>query len=196
MLLVLPSVAHGDSTDINLTAANRREKIAIEADVAAKWEEQSKDSNSAIWILQGNCSLSQGQAIVRGDEAVVWVERQGDFGNASYSVFAYVEGHVLKGDSVAQSSAAVAPPQRIQKSPPAQVNPRSPTESASPWSLRVYLRFCTRDSYSRTNDGRAAREAADLQKSAGAPLPDKRDRATQFTEYQPEQIPRPQLRLP
>jgi lipopolysaccharide export system protein LptA len=67
--------------------SNREEPIAFGAEAANRWISGSYD----VWVLRGNCYLQQGSQRIRGNEAVLWIERQ----NANETkVIAYFEGSV------------------------------------------------------------------------------------------------------
>jgi hypothetical protein len=88
-IIAQPSAAAAG--ELNIAPADTRLPIEITADRADHWTEGTKDDSRDVWLLKGNCKVRQGPSTVQGDEAVVWVERVGDFGNPTYKVVAYMD---------------------------------------------------------------------------------------------------------
>jgi hypothetical protein len=76
---------------MNISSADTRLPIDIISDQAHHWTEGTEKDAREVWLLTGNCQIRQGQTTVQGNEAVVWVERVGDFGNTTYNVIAYMD---------------------------------------------------------------------------------------------------------
>jgi hypothetical protein len=88
-LIAGPSTAAAG--EVNMAPADTRLPIEISADRADHWTEGTKDDSRDVWLLKGNCQIRQGQTTVQGNEAVIWVERVGDFGNPTYKLVAYMD---------------------------------------------------------------------------------------------------------
>jgi hypothetical protein len=74
----------------DLPTEDPRQPITVHADRANRWTEGVYD----VWCLEGNCSIVQGATHVRGDRALLWVERGGQLGSPPNKVIAYCEGRV------------------------------------------------------------------------------------------------------
>lgn len=65
--------------------------ITIRADAANHWVQGVYD----VWLLRGNCQISQGSSIARARQAVLWIARQSSMEQGRTKVIAYLEGDVL-----------------------------------------------------------------------------------------------------
>ncbi len=63
--------------------------IAISAQQGARWTEGSYD----VWLLQGNCSINQGETMAHSGQAVLWIEHAAP-GNPLNRVICYLEDDV------------------------------------------------------------------------------------------------------
>ncbi|MDZ4821322.1 MAG: hypothetical protein SGJ20_20360, partial [Planctomycetota bacterium] len=78
------------AAEIVTSTANVSEPIVVSAKQGSTWKQGVYD----VWLLEGDCSVRQGSLNVNGKECMLWVERQGDFGNPTHKVLVYVDGQV------------------------------------------------------------------------------------------------------
>lgn len=88
ILLLLRSSARAD---IQIAPADTRAKVTVAADKGYQWTEGAYE----VWLLEGNFAVRQGDSSVRGDSAVIWIDKQGQFPTSVHAVVAYVEGNVV-----------------------------------------------------------------------------------------------------
>lgn len=85
LLSTVPAVAQ-----VELPELNQADPISISAQAGNQWQVGIYD----VWVLQGNCTIQQGQAIARCREAVLWIERPDVSLRQPNKVIAYLEGDV------------------------------------------------------------------------------------------------------
>src|SRR5690606_36415237 len=66
------------------------EVISFTAAQAHRWDQGAYD----VWLLRGDCAITQGHTTARANEAVLWVRREGEFGARRNLVITYLEGDV------------------------------------------------------------------------------------------------------
>ncbi len=86
-VVVLTTIGQSVGAPPELPTANLRGAIRIDAQSANRWWQGAYE----VWLLRGNCVISQGRSFARGDEAVVWIERNTD-GNGTSKLIVYLEG--------------------------------------------------------------------------------------------------------
>jgi hypothetical protein len=172
--------------EVNFDSGNTRERIAIRANEATRWQEGEGQSAGEVWLLKGNCSVVQGQTVLRGDEAVVWVERQGDFGNPTYTATVYVEGQV----TIAQGGSA-PPVGNVQ--PSAFVGAR---RDAPPWYGRLYSDQSPDFTAGQTAKGEPNSKPAIYERARTRRSPPIGIERTQYIESPAESVPPPQFAAP
>jgi hypothetical protein len=99
LILVLVLGARGVQAEIHQPLADTRQSISIAADRAQRWRKGSYE----VWVLQGNCLITQGLATARSQDAVVWIDRAAPMSGQLSTVISYLEGnvaidHVHQGD--------------------------------------------------------------------------------------------------
>ena len=62
----------------------------VAADGGSHWVEGVYD----VYLLNGNCYINQGLTYARSQQAVIWIERGGKYGDPPHKVIAYLEGNV------------------------------------------------------------------------------------------------------
>jgi hypothetical protein len=182
-LLIYAVVGNIGRAEVSIAPGDTRQKIVIAADEASHWQDGSLKNPRDVWLLKGNCSITQGQATVRGDEAVVWVERQGDFGNPTYTVVAYVDGRVTIGQSVPVNSRETQ-------------NDHGASDKTRPWYGRLYSDYSPEFPIRGKVTAEPDEKPPIYQKALERHMPPAGIQRTQFTEFQPEQIPPPQFSPP
>jgi hypothetical protein len=55
------SQSHDARAQVQLNSADTREKVVVTADTANHWQEGQGSSRRDVWLLQGHCTISQGQ---------------------------------------------------------------------------------------------------------------------------------------
>jgi hypothetical protein len=78
-----------------------RESVIAAADRANHWSEGATD----VWLLSGNCNITQGASSVRSRDAVVWVDRAAD---GATHVTLYAEGDIIRDGRQQNNREAVA----------------------------------------------------------------------------------------
>ncbi len=73
--------------EVHLPRPAAHETITLRADAASRWLEGAYE----VSHLQGNVTIAQGSNLIRGDDAVIWVEHARSLGQST-KVIAYVEG--------------------------------------------------------------------------------------------------------
>ncbi len=143
--------------------------------------------------MQGNVSIIQGNTRIRGDEALLWVERQGDFGNPTYTVIAFVDGSVI----IDQQPAANAPnTTNGQAATPVNADAQiTPLPKTTPWFGRLYS--------DHSPEVRAAKATGEpdpkppvYARAVERRTPPEGIQRTQFAESRPESIAVPQFAAP
>jgi hypothetical protein len=76
--------------EIELPPPNPQETILIDAGRGSRWTQGAYD----VWLLDGRCLIQQGATSARADQAVLWIERAGEFDGRRNRVIAYLEGNV------------------------------------------------------------------------------------------------------
>ncbi|MEX2140417.1 MAG: organic solvent tolerance protein OstA [Pirellulales bacterium] len=183
-LVICAVVGNVGRAEVSIAPDNTRQKIVISADVASHWQDGPRQKPRDVWLLKGNCSITQGLATVRGDEAVVWVERQGDFGNPTYTVIAYVNGRVVIGQQPASMKSA-----GLQ-------NDLGASDTTKPWYGRLYSDFSPEFPIRSPVTAEPDAKPSIYRKAIERHAPPAGIERTQFTEFQPEQIPPPQFSAP
>lgn len=85
--MLLPSLARAD---IEPSAPDPDKPIAFSADQANRWQ----DGEFEVWWLRGHVEISQASIHSIGDEAILWVKRDGDLQERVTRVTSYIEGEV------------------------------------------------------------------------------------------------------
>lgn len=70
--------------------ADQQQAIHIAADTARRWREDGHE----VWLLQGDCRVSQGGKNARSRAAVLWIDRAESAASPPNKVIAYFEGDV------------------------------------------------------------------------------------------------------
>lgn len=86
-VVVLTTCRQSAAVDVELPTANLRGPINIDAQSANRWWQGAYE----IWLLRGNCVISQGRSFAKSDEAVVWIERDVE-GSGTSKLIVYLEG--------------------------------------------------------------------------------------------------------
>ncbi|MBS0209161.1 MAG: hypothetical protein JSS27_09425 [Planctomycetes bacterium] len=89
-LVVSLSCAAPLQAQIEPPRPDKNETIEISAQEAHRWTQGPYE----VWWLTGQCALKQGATVARGNEAVLWIKRSGEFGDRQNFVTAYFEGQV------------------------------------------------------------------------------------------------------
>ena len=87
-VVVLITIGQSVGAPPELPTAGLRGAIAIDAQSANRWWQGAYE----VWLLRGNCVITQGRSFARGDEAVVWIDRNSD-GNGTTKLIVYLDGH-------------------------------------------------------------------------------------------------------
>jgi len=96
------------SAQIELPASDPHERIVITADSGNRWQQGAYE----VWLLRGNCLISQGLTYTRSQDAVLWIEQGTAAGDHPNKIIAYLEGGVTVdyqqgGDGVVKSPGAL-----------------------------------------------------------------------------------------
>ncbi|MEX0676181.1 MAG: hypothetical protein WD063_03855 [Pirellulales bacterium] len=75
---------------VDLPGGRLSDRITVAADGGTHWVEGVYD----VYVLAGNCYVNQGLTYARSQQAVLWVERGGAYGDPPHKVIAYLEGDV------------------------------------------------------------------------------------------------------
>ena len=77
------------AAEIDVPQGNPVDPIVVSAPAANRWQQGSYD----VWLLRGNCLLSQGPDQIRCQEAVLWIDRSMVPQAGNTKVIAYLEGN-------------------------------------------------------------------------------------------------------
>ena len=78
------------AADVDLPGPDTAEAIIIDAEAGNRWNRGEYE----VWVLRGNCRISQGTSLARADEAVLWIEHAMVGGRRRSKIIAYLEGEV------------------------------------------------------------------------------------------------------
>lgn len=85
--MTLGSVAVGS---VGLPQPDPTAPIVVDAQSACRWQQGAHE----VWVLGGGVQLEQGQRVVSGEDAVLWIDRAGPLDRGRTKVIAYLEGDV------------------------------------------------------------------------------------------------------
>lgn len=88
LIVVLTTCGQAAADTLELPTDNLRGAITVDAQSANRWWQGAYE----VWLLRGNCVIAQGRSFARGDEAVVWIERDAD-GTGINKLIVYTEGN-------------------------------------------------------------------------------------------------------
>ncbi|MBI1248420.1 hypothetical protein GC197_11360 [bacterium] len=86
-LLLLVVLSASSSAEIHLPRGDQRQPIKVRADDARHWQDGDKE----VWILSGNCEITQGNTIAKAQDAVLWIEYAQPFRLVPHKVTVYLE---------------------------------------------------------------------------------------------------------
>src|SRR5262249_9397459 len=75
---------------IELPQPDSRYPISVEAEHGNHWTEGAYD----VWVLSGNCRLTQGPSHASATEAVLWIDHSTAVGEPGYKMITYLDGKV------------------------------------------------------------------------------------------------------
>ncbi|HEX3871556.1 MAG TPA: hypothetical protein VHV77_14030 [Pirellulales bacterium] len=81
---------HAARADIELPRPDPSIGVQVNAQRADRWTQGAYE----VWVLHGNCTITQGSMNARSDDAVLWIRRGGDYADRQTLVIAYLEGKV------------------------------------------------------------------------------------------------------
>ena len=84
LFFTITTISHAE---IRLPKVNESLPITVNAPSAYRWIQ----GNYEVWVLQGGCDISQGVSKVKGQEAVIWVDRNSPLAEGKNKIIAYVE---------------------------------------------------------------------------------------------------------
>jgi len=90
LLLVACLALSASASDIATPMPRQSAGIVIRANEAERWQQGSYE----VWVLRGECQLTQDSVTARGQTAVLWVNRAEPFSSRTSKVLAYLEGNV------------------------------------------------------------------------------------------------------
>jgi len=76
--------------DIKLPTTDPSHPIYIAAAEARHWQEGEQE----VWVLKGNCSVSQGGIVAMGEDAVIWIDYAKPFRLTPHRITVYLEKNV------------------------------------------------------------------------------------------------------
>jgi hypothetical protein len=183
------STARGE---VQIAATDTRQKIVVTADEASTWKEGDAKNPVEIWLLKGNCAIAQGAAVVRGQEAVLWVERQGELGNPTHTVIAYVDGQVLiEQHTEVAGGANPSTPSRAQAITGEASRTGAQPKPAPPWYGRLYCDYPPEFEIKAVSKTDPGSKPSIYHRALERRLPPEGIQRTQFAEFQPEAIATP-----
>lgn len=75
---------------VDLPALDPGDPVTASADEGSTWTQGSYE----VWVLRGNCVITQGNSTARSREAVLWIDRDNEMDGGRRKVIAYLEGDV------------------------------------------------------------------------------------------------------
>ncbi len=94
-LVSLAFVVSSATAQVKLPEVSSAEPILITAQAGNQWQVGAYE----VWVLRGDCVIQQGQAVTRGREAVLWIDRPAVDDKQPCKVIAYLEGDVESASS-------------------------------------------------------------------------------------------------
>lgn len=83
-LITLTSISRAE---IRLPEVDPSLPIRVSASTASRWTQGSYE----VWVLEGGCEITQGVSKVKGQEAVLWVDRNSPMAEGKNKIIVYVE---------------------------------------------------------------------------------------------------------
>ena len=88
------------AAQVELPQPDSRYPISVEAEHGNHWTEGAYD----VWVLSGNCRLTQGPSHASANEAVLWIDHSAAVGEPGYKMITYLDGKVQMDFVVSPSS--------------------------------------------------------------------------------------------